>query len=100
MSGARPGIGTTGVNVANIPDEVKNTKIAMVAAGIDHIVAIGENGKVYAWGNNKLGQYGRTQEMIDNPNIAVMPEEIMVEGGIDVANVKKLTCGYQCSRLF
>ena len=41
-------IGTTGVNVANIPDEVKNTKIAMVAAGIDHIVAIGENGKVYA----------------------------------------------------
>ena len=76
------------------------TKIAMVAAGIDHIVAIGENGKVYAWGNNKLGQYGRTQEMIDNPNIAVMPEEIMVEGGIDVANVKKLTCGYQCSRPF
>ena len=92
-------IGTTGVNVANIPDEVKNTKIAMVAAGIDHIVAIGENGKVYAWGNNKLGQYGRTQEMIDNPNIAVMPEEIMVEGGIDVANVKKLTCGYQCSAI-
>ena len=92
-------IGTTGINVAQIPEEVQNTKIAMVAAGIDHIVAIGENGKVYAWGNNKLGQYGRTKEMLDNPNIAVMPEEIMVEGGIDVANVKKLTCGYQCSAI-
>ena len=34
-------IGTTGINVADIPEEVKNTKIAMVAAGIDHIIAIG-----------------------------------------------------------
>ena len=92
-------IGTTGINVADIPQEVLDTKIAYVAAGIDHIVAIGENGKVYAWGNNKLGQFGRTQAMLDNPNIAPEPEEIMVEGGIDVANVKKLTCGYQCTAI-
>ena len=38
-------IGTTGVDISKIPDEVKNTKIAMVAAGIDHIIAIGEDGK-------------------------------------------------------
>lgn len=93
------GIGTTGIDVGVIPEEVKNTKIAMVAAGIDHIVAIGENGKVYAWGNNTLGQYGRTQDMIDNPNIAEIPEELTREGGIDVANVKKLTCGYQCTAI-
>ena len=92
-------IGTTGINVADIPQEVLDTKIAYVAAGIDHIVAIGENGKVYAWGNNKLGQFGRTQAMLDNPNIAPEPEEIMAEGGIDVANVKKLTCGYQCTAI-
>lgn len=91
-------IGTTGINVANIPEEVKNAKIAMVAAGIDHIVAIGEDGKVYAWGNNKLGQFGYTQEMLDNPNIAIMPLEL-IENGVDVANVKKLTCGYQCTAI-
>ena len=35
-----------GINVAQIPEEVQNTKIAMGAAGFDHIVAFGENGKV------------------------------------------------------
>ncbi len=91
-------IGTTGIDVAHIPQEVRDAKIAMVAAGIDHIVAIGEDGKVYAWGNNKLGQFGRTQEMLDNPNIAAIPEELLTNG-VDVAHVKKLTCGYQCSAI-
>ena len=50
------GLGTTGIDIADIPEEVQNEKIAWVAAGIDHIVAVGENGKVYAWGANKLGQ--------------------------------------------
>lgn len=91
-------IGTTGINMANIPQEVQDAKIAVVAAGIDHIVAIGEDGKIYAWGNQKLGQYGYSQEMADNPNIAVMPQEL-IENGVDLANVKKLTCGYQCTAL-
>lgn len=91
-------IGTTGIDIAKIPEEVQNAKIAMIAAGIDHVVAIGEDGRVYAWGNNKLGQFGRTQEILDNPNIAPIPEELVTEG-VDVANVKKLTCGYQCSAI-
>ena len=91
-------IGTTGINVANIPQEVLDAKIVMASAGIDHIVAIDENGKVYAWGNNKLGQFGRTQEILENPNIAPIPEELVTDG-VDVANVKKLTCGYQCSAI-
>lgn len=91
-------IGTTGIDIANIPQEVRDAKIAMVAAGIDHIVAIGEDGKVYAWGNNKLGQFGRTQEMLENPNIAAIPEELLTNG-VDVAHIKKLTCGYQCSAI-
>ena len=96
-------IGTTGIDVADIPEEVQNTKIAMVAAGIDHIVAIGEDGTVYAWGYSKLGQFG-TQSQAEangqeiNPNIHYMPEEL-VENGVDVANVKKLTCGYQCTAI-
>lgn len=91
-------IGTTGIDIAKIPEEVQNAKIAMIAAGIDHVVAIGEDGRIYAWGNNKLGQFGRTQEILDNPNIAPIPEELVTEG-VDVANVKKLTCGYQCSAI-
>ncbi|MBQ8230873.1 MAG: ABC transporter permease subunit [Lachnospiraceae bacterium] len=89
-------IGTTGLDVKNIPEEVKNTRIAMVAAGIDHIIAIGEDGTVYGWGNSRLGQYGIPAE--ESPSIAAMPEEL-VNGKIDVANIKKLECGYQCSAI-
>ena len=57
-------ISTTGVDVSIIPQEVQDAKIAMVAAGIDHIVAIGEDGKVYCWGYSKLGQYGTASEAL------------------------------------
>ncbi len=96
-------IGTTGVDIAEIPEEVQNAKIEMVAAGIDHIVAIDENGKIYCWGYGKLGQFGTqaeaeaTSEGI-NPNIAYMPQEL-VDNGVDIANVKKLTCGYQATAI-
>lgn len=96
-------IGTTGVDVGIIPEEVQNAKIAMVAAGIDHIIAIGEDGTVYGWGYDKLGQYGsqsqfEARDAEISPNIAYMPEELVTEG-VDVSNVKKLTCGYQCSAI-
>lgn len=91
-------IGTTGYDVKNIPEEVKNAKIVRVAAGIDHIIAIDENGKVYGWGNNRLGQYGpvpegKTRE--DFPNIIYMPDNLTV----DVNNIKRLECGYQCTAI-
>lgn len=92
-------LGTTGIDIADIPEEVRNTRIAMVSAGIDHIIAIGENGKVYGWGSNRMGQYGNTQTLRDNPNVDVMPEEFLEEGGVDVANVKKLISGYQASAI-
>lgn len=89
-------IGTTGADLKDIPAEVQNAKIVMVGAGIDHIIAIDENGKIYGWGNNRLGQYGRPIE--DNPSIADMPEEL-IEGTVDVANIKRLECGYQCTAI-
>ena len=91
-------IGTTGFDVAKIPEEVKNAKIAMVAAGIDHIIAIGEDGRIYGWGNYKLGQYGRFEEFEESTFILPMPEELY-ENGVDVSRVRKLICGYQSTAL-
>lgn len=91
-------IGTTGIDVKHIPDQVLNTKIAMVAAGIDHIIAIGEDGIVYGWGNNRFGQYAVTGDMLDNPNIITLPEALTT-GELEVDKIKKLTCGFQCSAI-
>ena len=92
-------IGTTGIDMAVIPEEIQNANIVMVAAGIDHAIAIDDQGIVHAWGNNRLGQYAVLAEgETANPNIAYMPEEL-VTTGVDVNNIKKLTCGYQCSAI-
>ena len=96
-------LGTTGIDIADIPESVQNAKIEMIAAGIDHIVAIDDKGIVHAWGNNRLGQYGTLAEaeakgQAVNPNVAYMPE-VLVTTGIDVNNIKKLTCGYQTSAI-
>lgn len=91
-------LGTTGQDVKVIPEEVQNAKIAMVAAGIDHIIAIGEDGTIYGWGNNRHGQFGVSQEMDDNPNIAMMPWEL-AESGVDVSSIKRLECGYQSTAI-
>lgn len=90
-------IGTTGLNMKDIPEEVLNDKIAYVAAGYDHAVAISETGKVYAWGHSKLGQYGLFDET-EFPSVVSMPEEL-VNGTVDVANIKKVTAGYQCTAI-
>ncbi len=155
-------LGTTGIDISEIPEAVQNDTIAYVAAGIDHIIAISESGKVYGWGSNKHGQYITTDEEVlemleeaedsvseeeeaileeagassseeetteeteedtatseileenadlaeesentstssstSGENIIAMPDEL-VYGTIDVANIKKLVCGYQCSAI-
>ena len=92
-------ISTTGLDVRDIPDEVKEAKIMYVAAGIDHVVAISEEGKVYCWGYGKLGQFGYFDpENKDNANILPEPD-ILLNGTIDVDHIKKVTCGYQCSAI-
>ncbi len=154
-------LGTTGIDISEIPESVQNDTIAYVAAGIDHIIAISESGKVYGWGSNKHGQYitndaevlemleeaeesvseeeeaileeagassseeasteetteaaedGALAEVLEEnaeeattststtsggDNIIAMPDEL-VNGTVDVANIKKLVCGYQCTAL-
>ena len=91
-------IGATGENVSRIPDEVLNAKIAYVAAGQDHVIAIGEDGKFYGWGSNRFGQYAVTDATRDNPNLAPVPDAVL-NGELDPAHIKKVTCGYQASAI-
>ncbi|MBR5294144.1 MAG: ABC transporter permease subunit, partial [Oscillospiraceae bacterium] len=96
-------IGTTGVDVSEIPADLPQGNIAMVAAGIDHVVAIDNDGKIWCWGNKKLGQYGTEAEVLAaggeiSPNIAYFPQEL-ADNGIELSEVKKLTCGYQASAI-
>ncbi len=90
-------MGTSGVDMKDIPQEIKDAKIVQIAAGMDHAIAIDENGKVYAWGVNKLGQYGYF-DPAEYPTVLPMPDELL-NGTIDVNNIKKVTCGYQCSAI-
>ena len=91
-------IGATGIDIKQIPEEVKNAKIAYVAAGQDHIIAIAEDGTFYGWGSNRFGQYAVDEVILKNPNLAPVPD-IVLNGGIDVAHIKKVTCGYQASAI-
>ncbi len=90
-------IGATGLNVKDIPEEVKNNKMAYVAAGIDHIIAVGEDGKFYGWGSNRFGQYAVTETTLANPNLQPVPDDVL--DGLDVAHIKKVVCGYQASAI-
>lgn len=58
---------TDKIDLMNIPQEVKDAHIVSVAAGYDHVVALDDAGKIYVWGNDRLGQ-GRLPTDIDNAN--------------------------------
>lgn len=84
------------VNVMNIPEEVQNTPIAFAAAGLDHCIAIGENGRVYGWGQYDNGQYSHDGTLL--AMCTKQPTELL-NGTIDVANVKQLICGNQVTAI-
>ena len=46
--------GTT--DVAEIPQEVQESVITVVAAGNDHVVALSADNRIFVWGNTRLGQ--------------------------------------------
>ena len=90
-------IGATGLDVKHIPEEVQNAKIEWVSAGIDHIIAIDENGKFYGWGSNQFGQYAVNDKVLSNPNLAPVPDEVL--DGVDPDHIKEITSGYQASAI-
>lgn len=84
------------INVLNVPEEVKNSKIVHVAAGADHCVAISEDGHVYCWGAYDVGQYGLDGSMIAAAR--KQPDEL-INGTIDASQVQQLTCGNQVTAI-
>ena len=88
-------IGTTGVDMADIPEEVQNANILFAAAGFDHAIAIDDQGNVYGWGNNLLGQYPGTSYADPSANV----NEILPDAKVDIDNVKDLKCGYQSTAI-
>ena len=84
-------------NVMNIPEVVKNADIAYAAAGSDHCVVIAKDGTMYAWGEYDNGQFGKDGRMADMCEY-LQPDEL-INGKVDVANVKQLICGNQMTAL-
>lgn len=84
------------INVMNIPEEVKNSRIVHVAAGSDHCVAISEDGHVYCWGAYDVGQYGLDGSMIAAAR--KQPEEL-INGVLDASQVRQLICGNQVTAI-
>ncbi len=82
-------------DVMIIPEEVKNANIVMAAAGTDHCIAIGDDGKIYGWGENDNAQYGRDGRMLGE---FPQPTEL-INGKIDVDNIKELICGDQMTAI-
>ena len=89
-------LGATGIDVADIPEEVQKANIQYIAAGRDHIIAIDDKGKIYGWGAKNLGQYDRS-DVTDGFEAAILIPEDLWENGVDVNHIKKLECGYQCT---
>ena len=82
------------------PNQPKNTDgagalggIVQVAAGFNHTLALGANGKVYAWGWNSYGETGRgtaqTQE--------VLPATVKLADGSELGNIVQVVAGYHYS---
>jgi peptide/nickel transport system permease protein len=61
-----------GMNDDSIPAEAKEN-IAQLAVGYSHAVVLSENGNVYAWGRNDLGQ-------LDVPQFTKPVEKVFVSG--------------------
>ena len=86
----------TNVDYTDFPDEIQEGKVAYASAGSDHIIAITTDGKVVGWGNSSNGQFGVKKQESDP--YTQMPDELL-NGTIDVSQVKQLICGYQVTAL-
>lgn len=85
-----------GIDIANLPEEVRGSRIVHAATGVDHAVAISEDGHVYCWGAYDNGQYGRDGTMI---SMAQPQPDELIDGTIDATNIKQVVCGNQVTAI-
>ncbi len=90
---------STSIDISVIPKEVKEADIRFAAAGLDHVIAIDANGKIYGWGNKDLAQYGAAEPNTAAELLMPIPDELLRDGIGDVNQVKKLICAYQATAL-
>ena len=64
----------------NIPSTSETGKLVQVSAGLDHVVAVNEDGQIFTWGNDRMG-------------LATIPMELRSGGN----NIKQILAGYQIS---
>ncbi len=86
-------------DLADIPEEVQNANILHVAAGSDHIIAVGDDGTVYGWGNNNLAQYGPSNGDFAMEMLCTYAPKAVLNGELDPTQIKQLTCGQQVSAI-
>ncbi len=64
----------------NIPSASEMGKLTQVSAGLDHVLAVNENGEIFTWGNDRMG-------------LASLP----VEMRLSTDPIKQISAGYQIS---
>ena len=83
----------SGADLKAIPAQIQTERVAKVAVGKDHVIAITRSGNVVGWGDKSCGQYGGEPTL----NALAMPKTLLY--GIDAGEVRSLECGYQVSAL-
>ena len=81
-------LATPWVSAINIP--VPTLTRAMIAAGEDHTLALTEDGRVWAWGANDLGQLGDGSDVSRN-------SPVPIKWVSQMAKIKKIDAGYDFS---
>ena len=64
----------------NIPSASEMGKLTQISAGLDHVLAVNENGEIFTWGNDRMG-------------LASLP----VEMRLSTDPIKQISAGYQIS---
>jgi len=88
----------TSLNVAAFPVRVKNPSgndvlrnIVAISAGNNFTLALGRDGRVYAWGNNSEGQLGNGAASTE---FAYLPTVVQKATGGDLTNIVSISAGY------
>ncbi len=82
-----------GYDLKKIPAQVAAEGAVAVAAGKDHCIAVTKSGQIVGWGEKDSGQYGVEERL----NALPMPKSLL--GGVNPAQVRSLSCGYQATAL-